>query len=267
MDARARTNTAMPSARDDLAHCLRFWSRLPIPAPTGPEPPVFGVMVRMLPVAGLVIAAPSCLVLVATRMLSLPPLVGAGLAIATLLATTGALHEDGLADVADGFWGGRDRERRLAIMRDSRIGAYGALALGVSLILRVAALAAIVDRSIPLALAALLAGAALSRTAGLLPLALLPPARADGAGAFAGAPGREPFRAAAIGAGFALVLPLLAGAGLDRTTLAALLAVAAAYSATLLARGKVGGQTGDVAGAAQQAAEIAFLCILSGARP
>ena len=63
----------------------------------------------------------------------------AGFAVLALVLTTGALHEDGLADLADGFGGGATREAKLAILRDSRIGSYGAIAIGLSLILRVVA--------------------------------------------------------------------------------------------------------------------------------
>ena len=100
--------------------------------------------------------------------------------------TTGALHEDGLADVADGFGGGATRARKLEIMRDSRIGAYGAIAIALALILRVGALAAALDGGFWRAALSLMLVAALSRAAALTPLALLPPARADGAGAAAG---------------------------------------------------------------------------------
>ena len=80
----------------------------------------------------------------ADRLLGLPPFICAVLAIAALIAATGALHEDGLADIVDGFGGGR-RARKLEIMRDSRLGAYGAIALTLALILRVAALSSAIS--------------------------------------------------------------------------------------------------------------------------
>src|SRR5207244_6537261 len=114
------------------------------------------------------------------------------------IALTGALHEDGLADTADGFFGGHDRAARLAIMRDSRQGTFGVLAVVLSVLLRAAALAEIGD-VIHVALA-LIAAHAASR--GALPAVMwrLPPARADGLGAAAGTP-RAPgvFAATAIG--------------------------------------------------------------------
>ena len=136
-------------------------------------------------------AAIGALALGLADRLGLPPLVCAGLAVGALVIVTGALHEDGLADVADGFGGGATRERKLEIMRDSRIGAYGAAALALSLILRVAALSALLDHGLGAAAAGLILAGAASRAAALAPLALLPAARADGLGAGAGAPRRR----------------------------------------------------------------------------
>jgi len=185
------------------------------------------------------------------------------LALMALAATTGAFHEDGLADVADGFGGGRTIERKLEIMRDSRIGAYGGVALCLSLLGRWAALTALLRMGSATAFVALLAAAALSRWLGLLPMALLPPARKDGAAHAAMGP--EP-RALALGGALALSAGLapawLAGAGLGVTLAAAALALAAALGMAHLAKRQIGGQTGDVAGAAQQLAEIAFLITL-----
>ena len=126
------------------------------------------------------------LVLALTTLLGLPLILRAGLATAALVVATGALHEDGLADVADGFGGGATRARKLEIMRDSRVGAYGAIAIALALILRVGALAAALDGGFWRASLSLMLVAALSRAAALTPLALLPPARVDGAGAAAG---------------------------------------------------------------------------------
>ena len=157
---------------------------------------------------------------------------------------------------------GASRDRKLEIMRDSRIGAYGTCAIGLSLILRVCALAAICDRDAGVAACAILASAALSRALCLLPLALLPPARSDGSGATV-QPTRGPV-AIAIGLGMAtLGLPVLSGADLGQAAGAIALAIIGAIGVTILARRQIGGQTGDVAGATQQAAEISVLLVLS----
>ena len=153
----------------DLAGCLRFYSRLPVPPLPGEgDPhavPDFRTLPRMLPLAGLVLGLPGALVMLAAWGLGLGPFLAATLALTAGVLVTGALHEDGLADVADGFGGGSTSVRRLEIMRDSRIGAYGGVALMLSLALRIGALATLLDRGGHLAVLALVLAAALSRTA------------------------------------------------------------------------------------------------------
>ncbi|MDJ1159794.1 adenosylcobinamide-GDP ribazoletransferase [Chelatococcus sp. SYSU_G07232] len=249
----------------DLAGCLRFYSRLPLPRlPGEADPhalPDFRTMPRMAPVAGAFIGAIGAAVAVAAAGLGSGPLVASGLAVAALVAVTGAFHEDGLADVADGFWGGTTRERRLEIMKDSRVGSYGTVALALALMLRVGALATLFERTgVAGTAGAMIAAAAVSRTLGLVPLALLPPARPDGASAAVGRPTR---RTLGLAAGFALAIAALcASAGsfpAPGLAFALAFATALALGATAVARAKIGGQTGDVAGAVQQLAEIGLL--------
>lgn len=255
----------------DLAACLRFFSRLPGPAlPEEPEPagpPDFRRAARMLPVAGLLLSLPAALVLIAAWASGLGPFVAAALALTVQLLVTGAMHEDGLADVADGFGGGATRARILEIMRDSRIGAYGGAALVLAILLRLGALATLLDRTGALAGAALLLAAILSRTAALAPMALLGPARVDGASVSVGRPAPAALGIAVVAtlvlslAGIALGLP---AAGV---ILALVFAPVAALALTGLARGRIGGQTGDVIGACQQVAEIAALIGLLAGTP
>src|SRR5579859_6281201 len=107
------------------------------------------------PIAGGVVGGAGALAYAMAVEAGLPPQLGAALALTATLAITGCLHEDGLADTADGFGGGRDRERKLAIMRDSRLGTYGACALMLSVVLRWAAVTAIAHpASVALALVA-----------------------------------------------------------------------------------------------------------------
>jgi adenosylcobinamide-GDP ribazoletransferase len=151
---------------------------------------------------------------------------------------------------------------KLDIMRDSRVGAYGAIALTLALILRVGALTAALDGGFWRASLSLIAVAALSRAGALTPLALLGSARADGAGAAAGRLDRDAL-AAAWGSALAIALVLgLVSLGLAHALVAALASAAAALAMVALARRAIGGQTGDVAGAAQQVAEIAAWCAL-----
>ena len=195
------------------------------------------------------------------REIGLPALVAATLAIGLLALATGGLHEDGLADTADGFGGGRTREQKLAIMRDSRIGTYGVLALVLAILLRIGALAALGGGA---GFAALIAAASLGRGFAALPMSMLPPARADGLGRAAGqAPGFSACLALILAVGAATV----AAAGFALPWRAVGYAVACAFFAvlfvTILAQRQIGGATGDVLGAAILAGECAALAALA----
>lgn len=255
----------------DLAACMRFYSRLPIPAlPYEPDPyatPDFRTVPRMLPLAGVILALPAALVMVGAWEIRLGPFVAATLALAVSALVTGALHEDGLADVADGFGGGRTRERRLEIMRDSRIGAYGGTALFLVLALRAGALATLLDRAGLHAALVLLLAAAISRAAALAPMVLLAPARPGGAGASVGRPTGT---TVGIAAGLCLLLALIGlalGLPLLGLVLTLLLAPALSLALCALARDRIGGQTGDVIGACQQVAEVGALLVMLAAIP
>jgi adenosylcobinamide-GDP ribazoletransferase len=244
----------------DIADALRFFTRLPVGEPDPSASLDIDRIAWAAPAAGAAVGLIGVLVLGVTAALGLPLILRAGLTTAALVALTGALHEDGLADVADGFGGGATRARKLEIMRDSHIGAYGAIAIALALILRVGALTAALDGGFWRAAVSLILVAALSRAAALTPLALLPPARADGAGAAAG---RLDSNGLAAAWGSALVITVALGLvalGLSHALLAALMSAAGALLMVALARRAIGGQTGDVAGAAQQLGEIAAWC-------
>jgi adenosylcobinamide-GDP ribazoletransferase len=211
-----------------------------------------GGAVAMFPLVGAAVGVAAGTVLLFAHALGLPPLVAAFLALAALVLLTGALHEDGLGDVADGFGGGRTTGDKLRIMRDSRVGTYGVIAVVFSLGLRVAAVAAL---PAVLGAVAIIAAAALSRA--MLPAILrwLPPARPAGMGAEAGRPRVQAVVAAAIIGGLVALITLGPVIALAAATLAAVGAAAVA----LLAWRQIGGHTGDVCGAAQQAAEVAAL--------
>ncbi|WP_018042498.1 adenosylcobinamide-GDP ribazoletransferase [Methylobacterium sp. 88A] len=255
----------------DLAACLRFYSRLPVPRlPDEGDPhrlPDFRTLPRMLPLAGLILALPSALILLVAWALDLGPFLAATLALAVGTLVTGALHEDGLADVADGFGGGTTRERRIEIMRDSRIGAYGGVALVLTLALRIGALATLLDRTGSLAALALVLAASLSRSAALAPMVLLGPARPGGAGASVGTPDRRTIGILALFALAFVVIGWIAGLPFLGMVLMPALALGASLCLTALARAKIGGQTGDVIGACQQVAEIAALLALVATVP
>ncbi len=254
----------------DLAACLRFYSRIPVPAlPFETDPhamPDFRTAVRALPLAGAIIGTTAAAVLLLSTLLQLPAPFAAALTLAALVRVTGAFHEDGLADTADGFGGGATRERKLDIMKDSRIGTYGGAALVLSLILRWQAISFLLSTSgDDMAAWALISVAALSRTVALMPLSMLPPARDDGAAWRAGKPDAAALAIAAILAMGLAFLPVLAGASTRQCALSIIFASAAAAFVTRLSRRHIGGQTGDVSGAAQQMAEIAaFTAFLIG---
>jgi adenosylcobinamide-GDP ribazoletransferase len=169
------------------------------------------------------------------------------------IALTGALHEDGLGDTADGLIGGHDRDHTLAVMRDSRLGTFGVLAIVLSVSLRAAALARIGD-AVHAGLA-LVAAHAASRAALPVAMRVMAPARADGLGVEAGRPGAS----AAIAAVIIGVLISLAALGPSRGAIALGAAGAAIFAACMLAQRRIGGYTGDVLGAFQQVGEIVML--------
>jgi adenosylcobinamide-GDP ribazoletransferase len=246
--------------RHDLKICLLFCTRLPIPHAA----PVTGSEIARaswaLPAVGALIGLAGAAVFAVAYWFGLPPLPGAGLALVATLAVTGALHEDGLADTADGFFGGRDREQRLAIMRDSRVGTYGAAALSLSLLLRAGALASL-GGAVPVALA-LVAAHAGARA--ILPafLRLVPSARSDGLAAEAG---RPPQASAAL-AGALGIVAIVAALGASRGLLACLLLLGALAAVRRLCLNAIGGQSGDVAGALEQVGEIAVLLVAAATR-
>ncbi len=206
------------------------------------------------PLAGLAIVVPACLVAAFALSLGLPTSIAAGLLLAVQILLTGAMHEDGLADAADGFWGGFTPERRLEIMKDSQIGTYGVLALILTVGLRWLALAALISQ---MGVWPMLALATLSRATMPVLMMTLPNARSAGLSHSVGRPSTV---ALTIGLGLALLFSLLL---IGSTTFAALAAMAlTTFGIALLARTKIGGQTGDVLGASQQIAELIGLLIL-----
>ena len=221
---------------------LTLLTRLPVSGLIAcyPRP---GDCVWAYPLAGVVVGGIGGLILWLAHAATLPPALAAILALAATALATGALHEDGLADTADGFGGGRTREAKLAIMRDSRIGTFGALALVLNLALRGTALA-----TTPRPIAALVMAAILGRAAMLLQL-LQAPARLDG---FAADLAQTPRATLAFGLLLAAPLAVVFPAP-------AIAAGAAGIGMAALARRQIGGYTGDVLGATEQLAESAAL--------
>lgn len=212
------------------------------------------------PLIGLAVGAIGAL----ACWLALPvsPLVAGGLAVAVTVLVTGGFHEDGLADSADALGGGFDRVRVLQILKDSRIGAFGGLAITLSILLRVALLAALAGR----APVALVVAHALSRVPPIWLMVHLPYATDDAA-----AKSRLISRAGPAQALVATGWGLAAGGaavGLGGVAAAPVaLAIAVCVGVTLIAgwrfTARVGGVTGDFLGATQQLCELAILFALA----
>lgn len=215
--------------------------------------------VRGFPLAGMIIALPASLVLLVGNLLDLPDIVSAVLGVTTLIITTGALHEDGLADVADGFYGGTLAERRLEIMKDSAIGSYGTLALIISIMARAALLATILDElDLFHAILVTLATEVASRAVLVKFWQSLPSARLGGVADMAGTPNTNAANFSLIfGAATIVICYGLAGGPLAVIAAACLTALVFLGFSTLC-RAKIGGQTGDTLGAMQQLATIAL---------
>ena len=229
-------------------------TRLPVAA-TAPEAGAVAAASWAFPAVGAGIGMVAALVLFLVSSFGLGQVPSALLGLVAAGLVTGALHEDGLADTADGFGGGRDRDEKLAIMRDSRQGTYGVLALIASIGLRAVAVASIpgpIESGL-----ALIAAHAASR-AFLAPAMLwLDPAREDGLGATAGRPNFATALAALAIGGFVaigMLGPLRGGAAL-------VLSGVAVAATAVLARRQIGGYTGDVLGAFQQIGEIVMLLV------
>lgn len=246
----------------DWLACLQFFTRLPVKLP-GSAAPDYTIAWRAAPLAGAVVGAIGGLVLIILLWLGMASELSAGFALTAMVVATGALHEDALADVADGFGGGATRERKLEIMRDSRIGTYGTASVALSLLLRWGTIVAIATAHGTFALAVLISAGAVSRWLAVALPTHLPPARTDGLAVSTGMVTPSALRQCAI---VAIVIALILSglvAGFVWTVLAIFLAWLTMWLICRLARNQIGGYTGDVIGAAQQATEIVFLAVLT----
>ncbi|HEY0063416.1 MAG TPA: adenosylcobinamide-GDP ribazoletransferase [Telluria sp.] len=239
---------------------LQFFTRLPIPRWVGFEPQWLQHASRYFPLVGLLVAAFAALVYYACCRLWPAP-VAVLLSTAAGIYLTGAFHEDGFADMCDGFGGGMTRERVMEIMKDSRIGTYGAVGAGLLVALKCVLLSTMAPTG---AVAALLVAHPLSRFAATALIWKLDYARDEGK---AKPMAQQMTGAEFIIAGVCGLAPLLAVGLLDPSAWpqlgAALLATAAAtvWLASKFVR-RIGGYTGDCLGAVQQVSEVAiYLCL------
>lgn len=232
---------------DDLASAFALLTRLPVPA----HRPQGARAAWAWPVAGAVLGGIAAAVAWLATAVGVPPGPCAALVLAVQALLTGALHEDGLADTADGLMGGQTRERRLEIMKDSRIGSFGALALVLLTLARWSAVVALIGAG---TFGALIAAAALSRAPMAILMSALPNARPSGLSHLVGRPAAH---VAALACAVALTLALLASGG--TAFVMALYATPLILALAIAARARIGGQTGDILGASQQLTEAAAL--------
>lgn len=245
------------SEMEHFRNAARFMTILPVrPARGEIAPDWLTRCLKYSPLVGIGIGlVASVVLLIATELWN--ETIAAMLAVATSIALTGALHEDGFADTFDGFGGGFTVEKRLAIMKDSRIGTYGALALGLNVALRIAALAALTPWQ---GVAALIAAHAAARAAPAWVMTRLAYSGDVSAMKVAYTESRPRIDELQLGLIFVLlsVLPLTLISA-PAVAFGALLGAALAMLLALWARRLIGGYTGDVLGGIEQAFEIGFL--------
>lgn len=249
-----QTSDMSQAALADLRAALGLLTRLPLPYAAAT--PRGAAAAWAYPVAGMVIGAMAGMVAALSLFLGLTPAVAAALTLAAQAMLTGAMHEDGLADSADGLWGGWDKTRRLEIMKDSHIGSYGVLALILVTLARWSALTALLATGSHFG--AIIAVATLSRAPMAVLMAWLPNARSAGLSLLVGRPtAKTAGSAAAIAIVICILLTGWQAFGM------VLFAGSVSLCLGLIARAKIGGQTGDILGASQQLAEAAALCTLA----
>ncbi len=244
-----RQSSGLSAWFDDLLFAIIFLTRVPVPAGSAAKTKPLATAMRTFPVAGAMIGLVGGLTFLLASFLGAPgPLCGF-IAMFALVILTGCLHEDGFADIADGFGGGYERQRKMDIMRDSRVGTYGGAALVLSLLIRGTAAGSLEPLD---ALAAMVAAAALGR--GLIPISMTLnlSARSDGVGASSGYPTEGSMWTSIL---LALLIALVALGPAHGLLCFAVGAIGVCLLA-IIAKRQIGGYTGDVLGAGAQLVDI-----------
>jgi adenosylcobinamide-GDP ribazoletransferase len=238
----------------DLTTAFMLLTRLPLPA--APHAPGTGRAAAhaawAYPLVGLGVGLIAVAIAWVMQSLGVVSPITALFVVLSSIVVTGAMHEDGLADCADGFWGGWDMAKRLSIMKDSQIGTYGVIALVMSLLLRWYVITQMIEKDV--LMGAVLTAAVMSRGAMVWVMYRLPHARKDG---LAQQTGRPMGQTTMIAVGFAALAAVLAPE--VSTFWLIVVAVLSTLGVATLARRKIGGQTGDVLGATQQIVELGIL--------
>ncbi|WP_089994695.1 adenosylcobinamide-GDP ribazoletransferase [Cognatiyoonia koreensis] len=252
---------ATPVWVHDIATAFGLLTRVPVALDPDVAMARSAVSAWAYPVVGLILGGLGLLLFTLCQVIGLPPLVALIFMLAFNVVVTGAMHEDGLADAVDGLWGGWTIERRLEIMKDSRIGVYGVCALLLAFLIKVAALAELALT--PLFALAVVGAAGLSRAAMVTLMHHLPNARGRGLSRSVGhVPVKSMWFALAIAISATLLFGLLVGHPAAAILMVISVTIAAALCG-MIARRKINGQTGDILGATQQVCEIVALVVAS----
>jgi adenosylcobinamide-GDP ribazoletransferase len=235
----------------DIWAAFSLLTRLPVPVDHARAGERAAVATWAYPIVGTAVGALTGLAVSIAMALLLPSGFAAAIGLLAAVAFTGAMHEDGLADCADGFWGGHERTRRLEIMKDSSIGAYGAVVLIVFLLAEWSAVEALVFSYPILTFAGV---GAISRLPMVFAMWVMPNARDNGLAAGVGMP---PALSVQIATGITLVIALASMGWVG--IVAMVFAVLAAFIVGGIAHAKIEGYTGDVLGAMQKCAALAVL--------
>ncbi len=267
-DPHARVSPSTPLRRlgEEFLLAMTLLTRIPVPRFRIETEADLGSAFWAYPLVGALVGAIGAAVFAAAEMVQLSGMPSIVLAIAAMVIATGAFHEDGFADFWDGVGGGQTREQKLEIMRDSRLGTYGTMAL---MILFTLTLALLVNLNFNLrqysgpiseAMAGvLISTAALQRSAIGLPLLFLEPARKEGLAADTPSPGFL-----RIASGFAIAYGLSAVfLGMTHALYALIAALTAAIFVAAIAAHYLGGRTGDALGSAASLAGLFVLAVLA----
>lgn len=240
---------------------LSFLSRIPLPNfafKSGALP--INQITGFFPLAGMVLGGLASIVMVGSNYIGLPPLASSIIAIATLSLLTGALHDDGLGDTADGFFGGNTPEKRLEIMKDSHIGTFAALTLIAFFTMKIVLLSAVIERSgLYSATICLITIEAASRAAMVAFWYKIPSARTHGLSANIGAPADNAFWTAQWSGLLIFAVGFIYISGLTTFLYAFIATVCTVFAFAKLSLNKIGGQTGDTLGACQQLVTLTLL--------
>ncbi|UTW57415.1 adenosylcobinamide-GDP ribazoletransferase [Kordiimonas sp. SCSIO 12603] len=243
--------------REDIAAAFMLLTRIPINwTKISDAPPNLGRAMWAYPVVGFFIGGLMSLAFLASTHIGISKELAILIAISTAVFTTGSFHEDGLADVADGFGGGYGKDKKLEIMRDSRIGTYGGLALIIAFSFKFFSLQSMTEMDI---VRAMIIVAVISRSVILIPPLILSPARSNSLATEAGKPSFPTVTTAfilSLGSSFFI-------ASMAATIFLTVSALLTTLVFCRLAYKQVGGYSGDILGATQQLSEIAMLITLA----